>query len=209
MNFLKGSALFGLGAALGFGCGWLFFKEKYRKIADEEIDAVKAYCEEKILIERAKIDKIEENSKKIDEVINTYTKDGYIDLSTLKKEEPHKKLQKTSYNKIGEKKEDEEVKAEKESPEEDEPTKPYLITEDEFLNDKNEYDKISLTYYIYDDTLADECDEMIDIEETVSTDIYNMLQDASDDLYVRNNSLETDFEIMRIEGSFHDRYGGY
>ncbi|MBO7450866.1 MAG: hypothetical protein J6U54_10910 [Clostridiales bacterium] len=112
-----------------------------------------------------------------------------------------------AYNKIG--KEEEEVKAEAESPEEDEPTKPYLITEDEFLNDKNEYDKISLTYYIFDDTLADESDEMVDIEETISSDVYNQLADTDTDLYVRNNVLETDFEIMRVEGSFHDRYGGF
>lgn len=195
MNFLKGSLLFGVGAALGFGCGLLFFKEKYKRIADEEIDSVKSYYQDKMIAERARIDKIEENSKKLDEVIDEYTK---------KEEKPR-----TKYNKVGETKEDEEVKAEQENPEEDEPTKPYLITEEEFLNDKNEYDKISLTYYTYDDTLADEYDEMIDIEESISSDIYNQLASSEEDLYVRNNTLETDFEIMRVEASFHDKYGGF
>ena len=101
------------------------------------------------------------------------------------------------------------MKAEAESPEEDEPTKPYLITEDEFLNDKNDYDKISLTYYMLDDTLADEFDEMIDIEEAISSDIFNQIAGSDEDLYVRNNTLETDFEIMKVEGSFHDKYGGF
>lgn len=197
MNFLKGSLLFSVGAALGFGCGWYFFKEKYRRIADEEIDSVKKYYLEKHLKEQKELEKLEKDSEKLDEAIEKYT--------------DKKETEKTEYHKIGEndKKEEEALKAEKESPEEEEPSRPYLITEDEFLNDKNEYDKISLTYYMFDDTLADEYDELIDIEETISTDIYNQIAGSEEDLYVRNNVIETDFEIMKVEGSFHEKYGGF
>lgn len=194
---IKEIVIFGVGAALGFGSGYLYFKKKYERIANTEIDEVKAYYAEKLISEKKRLDKLEEDSKKIDDAI----KDIY----------PVKKEAKTNYNKVSEtdKKEEEIVKAEAESPEEDEPTKPYLITEEEFLNDKNDYDKISLTYYIFDDTLADECDEMIDIEETISSDIYDQIAGSDEDLYVRNNTLQTDFEIMRVESSFHDRYGGF
>lgn len=194
---IKEIIIFGVGAAIGFGGSWLLFKKKYENKADEEIDEVKKYYLDKYLVQQKKIENLEENSKKMDKAIEKIEeKEGYKkDTGT------------TAYNKIG--KEDEKVKAEAESPEEDEPTKPYLITEEEFLNDKNEYEKLSLTYYTFDDTLADECDEMIDIEDTISTDIYNQLSDANEDLYVRNNTIETDFEIMRVEGSFHDRYGGF
>lgn len=194
---IKEIVIFGAGAALGFGSGYLYFKKKYERIANTEIDEVKAYYAEKLISEKKRLDKLEEDSKKIDDAI----KDIY----------PVKKEAKTNYNKVSEtdKKEEEIVKAEAESPEEDEPTKPYLITEEEFLNDKNDYDKISLTYYIFDDTLADECDEMIDIEETISSDIYDQIAGSDEDLYVRNNTLQTDFEIMRVESSFHDRYGGF
>lgn len=184
----------GVGAAAGFGCGYLYFKKKYEQKADEEIESVKSYYAEKFKKEKSRIDKLEEDSKAIDNVIKEYSKT-----------EEHKKI---NYHKPV-KEEEEIVKAEAESPEEDEPTKPYLITEEEFLNDKNEYDKISLTYYSFDDVLADECDEMIDIEENISSDIYNQIASSDEDLYVRNNVLQTDFEIMKVDGSFHDKYGGF
>ena len=193
---IKEIAIFGIGAAVGFAGSWFLFKKKYEIKADHEIDEVKKYYLDKYLTQQKKLEKLEEDSEKIDKAIEDY-----------KEKEEKKDASIMAYNKIG--KEEDEVKAEAESPEEDEPTKPYLITEDEFLNDKNEYDKISLTYYIFDDTLADESDEMVDIEETISSDVYNQLADTDTDLYVRNNVLETDFEIMRVEGSFHDRYGGF
>ena len=193
---IKEIAIFAVGAAVGVGGSFIYFKKKYKSEADEEINEVRKYYQEKFDKEKARIDKLEEESNKIDKAIKEYEK---IDTKKVK----------VKYNKVEEDQEEEIVKAEAESPEEDEPTKPYLITEEEFLNDKNDYDKISLTYYMFDDTLADESDEMIDIEENISTDIYNQIAGSDEDLYVRNNTLQTDFEIMRVEGSFHDRYGGF
>ena len=206
---IKEIAIFGAGVAVGIGAGWFFFKEKYKRIADNEIDDVKKYYLEKRLEDKKQMDILMDTSKRLDKVVEEYTS-GDEKVAENEEKEPSRTSQKTKYNKVGEdEKEEETVKAEAESPEEDEPTKPYLITEDEFLNDKNNYDKISLTYYMMDDTLADEFDEMIDIEEAISTDIYNQIAGSDEDLYVRNNTLETDFEIMKVEGSFHDKYGGF
>ena len=202
---IKEIVIFAAGAAIGVGGSFLYFKKKYKSEADNEINEVRQYYQKKIEKEKERLDKLENESNKIDKAIEEYTEE-VKDIS---------KKTKVKYNKVSEDektqigKENEEVKAEAESPEEDEPTKPYLITEEEFLNDKNDYDKISLTYYMFDDTLADESDEMIDIEENISSDIYNQIAGSDEDLYVRNNVLQTDFEIMRVEGSFHDRYGGF
>lgn len=202
---IKKIVIFAAGAAIGVGGSFLYFKKKYKSEADNEVNEVRQYYQKKIEKEKERLDKLENESNKIDKAIEEYTEKAK-DIS---------KKTKVKYNKISEDektqigKENEEVKAEAESPEEDEPTKPYLITEEEFLNDKNDYDKISLTYYMFDDTLADESDEMIDIEENISSDIYNQIAGSDEDLYVRNNVLQTDFEIMRVEGSFHDRYGGF
>lgn len=195
MNIVKDILLVGVGGALGFGAGFIFSKKKYEKQAEDEIEEVRSYYRDKYEKDKKELDKLEENSKKLDKKIEEYV---------ISKEE-----KKVKYNKISEKEKEEEMKAEAESPEEDKPTKPYLITEEEFLEGENDYEKISLTYYIFDDTLADECDEMMDVEESISSDIFNQLADADTDLYVRNPITETDFEIMRVEGSFHDRYGGY
>ena len=102
----------------------------------------------------------------------------------------------------------EEERAEEESPEEEESMSPYMITEDEFVNDKNDYEKLSLTYFTVDDTLADDCDEMVDVEETISTDIFNQIAESDDgDYYVRNNALQVDYEIMKVDQSYKERYG--
>ena len=193
MNYWKEILALGIGGAVGFAAGWYFSKRRAEARADEEIDSVKQYYMQKHL----------EETKKMEEINNK------IDEKILEVEEEYRNTDKIAenvkYHKIGD---DEQVLAEKEIPEEEEPTKPYLITEDEFLNGRNEYDKISLTYYTYDDTLADDCDEMIDVEETISTDIYNQVADADGDIYVRNPELETDFEVMKVEASFRERYGG-
>ena len=196
MKYWKEILALGIGGAVGFAAGWYFSKRRAEKRADEEIDSVKQYYMEKHLKETKKMEEINDKiEEKIFEVEEGYDATPMTPIPV-----------KTQYNIVGD---DEKVLAEKETPEEDEPTKPYLITEDEFLNDKNEYDKISLTYYTYDDMLADDCDEMIDIEETISTDIYNQIPDSEGDVYVRNPVLETDYEVMKVEASFHERYGGF
>ena len=184
------AVIFGIGGALGFAGGWCFSKRRYEEKADEEIKEIKNYYHKKRLEEEKRMEEI--NAKIEEKILNVDNKPA--DAS------------KTAYNRIGD---DEKVLAEKEVPEEEEPTKPYLITEEEYLNGKNENEKLSLTYYVYDDTLADDCDEMVDIEETISSDIYNQIIDSDGDLYVRNPITETDYEIMKVEASFHERYGGY
>lgn len=183
----------GIGGVFGFAAGYFLSKRKYEQIADNEIDEVKKYYLKKQLENEEKFNNVQdvENDKKVDNTVSLVPSRTSDDAN------------KTKYNKIGD---DEEVLAEKESPEEDMPTKPYFITEEEFSNDMNDYEKISLTYYTIDDTLADDYGEMVDIEETISSDIFNELGSINEDLYVRNPTLETDYEIMHINGSYVDRY---
>lgn len=188
MNILKGVLIFGLGVASGFGACYIYYKKKFEKQAEDEISEVKSYYLQKSLKEteerKKRLEKIEDDSKKLNEVIEK------IDYSKLNNREEEK------------------MKAEAENPEEEEPTKPYMITEDEFLNDMNDYEKLSLTYFTVDDTLADDCDEMVDVEETISSDIYNQISESDDgDYYVRNPLLQVDYEIMKVDQSFKERYG--
>lgn len=196
---VKGILLFGGGAVAGFAAGWFLAKRKYEAYAKDEIDSVKKYYLDKHLEHEKALKEIKKDQKELDEAIGTKF-DEVV-------EEYKKKLgEQTVITDCG--KEDEEVKAESEAPEEEPAEKPFMISEDEFLNDKNEYEKISLTYFTMDDTLADDCDEMVDIEETISTDIFNQIAESDDgDYYVRNDTLQCDYEIIKVDQSYKERYG--
>lgn len=208
MKAWKYALAFSAGALISSIVTLVLTKRKYESIADKEIDEVKKYYLKKRMEDDKKLNEIigksEELDKKIEEKILTDAeiKDEkkVAETGDLK---PSNTRQTVNYNNIYGK--TEEKMAEKEAPEEEKPTKPYLITEDEYLND-DDNEKLALTYYAYDDTLADDMNEPVDIEETISSDIYNEIIDANEDIFVRNPILETDYEIMRVEGSYAERY---
>lgn len=86
------------------------------------------------------------------------------------------------------------------------PDLPYVITKDEFDENEPEYEQQSLTYYEGDDVLCDAGDKAIDISDKVVGDS-NLLRfgHGSGDpeiVYVRNNRLEVDFEVVHHEGTY-------
>lgn len=198
MNVLKGIVIFASGVGIGLGIGWIFCRKKMAE-KDEAMDELRKYYLEKQLGEN-NLDKAKEWANGTEKELEEYHRIA---------ERMARRMDETTIilDAADERKEEKEM-AEAESPEEEEPTNPYLISEDEYINDKNEYEKISLTYFTIDDTLADDCDEIVDVEETISTDIFNQISEAEDgDYYVRNNTLQTDYEIMKVDQSYKERYG--
>jgi len=86
------------------------------------------------------------------------------------------------------------------------PDKPYIIHHDEYFENETEYEQGSLTYYEGDDTLVDEKDMPVgDDTNVVGDDALTAFGHGSKDknvVYVRNESLEMDFEIVRSNGKF-------
>lgn len=84
--------------------------------------------------------------------------------------------------------------------------KPKFITEDVFEYDGRDiYDKADLYYYVYDDTLATEDEEIIDNEEhTVGNclDKYGFRNSDEGEIYVRNFYTMTDYRITKMYASF-------
>ena len=78
----------------------------------------------------------------------------------------------------------------------------YPITADEF--GEQGYTETQLYFYAADETLVDADDNVIDPDETnvgedgVDIFVYTDAENA----YVRNKETKTDYEILRIEGSF-------
>lgn len=73
---------------------------------------------------------------------------------------------------------------------------PVIIPEEEYANDWR-FEKCAITYYIGDETLADEDETMIDdVEYTVSWEALRILvEEDLDAVYVRNEKLGIDYEI--------------
>lgn len=87
---------------------------------------------------------------------------------------------------------------------------PYIITHDEFFDKENEYEDQKLTYYEDDDTLVNENDRPVDDLTLVGEDHLARFGHGSRDrniVYVRNDKLEMDFEIVLAKGSYLEALG--
>ena len=73
---------------------------------------------------------------------------------------------------------------------------PYVITPDEF-GEKDNYEQISLTYYI-DGILADDFDEPIDdIDDVIGLTAVNHFGEYEpDSVFVRNDERKCDYEVL-------------
>lgn len=86
----------------------------------------------------------------------------------------------------------------------------YLITPEEFGEDPDNYEPVTLIYYEGDGTVAyDEDTNPIltddEIEEYIGKDALNHFGEyAKDAVFVRNEDAQADYEILRDLGCYHD-----
>ncbi len=82
------------------------------------------------------------------------------------------------------------------------------VTREEFWSKEYEiYDKKTLYYYADDDTLVTEDDEIIvDVYTVVGNllDEYDFKTNEEETIYIRNYFLETDYEVIKVCGSFDE-----
>lgn len=86
------------------------------------------------------------------------------------------------------------------------PNQPYVISFEEFHQNENSNEQSTLAYYAGDDTLVDERDSPIDaVDYTVGDDNLARFGHGSNDknvVYIRNERLGHDFEVIRSEGHY-------
>lgn len=190
MNINKG-LLFLLGAGLGSLVTWKFVEEKYRRIADEEIESVIAYYKQKEDAE-SRIVKIESFDTKIEESFVNVIEDVPWS-SDEEKQEYEEKVNELEYSQD---EEDYTVNVEQ-SPVQIEP---YVISPEEFGEFGN--DVKSWTYYA-DFVLTDDLGEIVSEPENIIGDALEHFGEYEDDcVHVRNENLEWDIEILKHEKTF-------
>lgn len=187
-------AMFLAGATVGAAAAWLYIKKHYEQIAQEEINSVKAaFAERKdFTINKQPEEDVEINKKKAD---MAKLKPDLVNYAA--------KLQEQGYTNYS-------AKSEKINKEEDNNSmveKPYIISPEEY-GELDDYTQLSLTYYS-DGTLADDDDEIVeDIDDTVGADFAEHFGDYEDDsVFVRNDRLKCDYEILRDNRSYKDIVG--
>ncbi len=169
---------FMVGAGMGSICAWKLLKRKYERIVQEEIDSVKAAYATRESIEKAGKCFLEGFHDGIVKVAKERTQDN----GDFKK----------YVSIIEDRKEEAFVE------------KPYIISPEEF-GEFEEYEKISLTYYA-DQVLADENDEEVDdVDEIVGGDSLTHFGEYEDDsVFVRNDRLKCDYEILLDQRNYSD-----
>lgn len=185
MRNATGLLIFAAGAALGSVTTWYLVKDKYAKIAQEEIDSVK-----EVFSERGRMERVETATEKIEkaqderEAKEMSVRDYAAKLSEERYSTDYADIQPV----------EEETDAEK----------PYVITPDEF-SEIDDYQTISLTFYS-DHILADDGDELIeDIDAIVGVESLNHFGEYEDDsVFVRNDRLKCDYEILLDNRKYSD-----
>ena len=164
------------GGAVGTVVSWRLLKAKYKKIADEEIASMKEVLARKIAEQPEEVE-LEEVLEK--EPIPAIPKE-YLDMTTRY----------TNGEVLGV----------------SEDQKPYIISPDEF-GDHDEYDTATLVYYA-DNVLAYYTGEVVEnVRAEVGTEFMNHFGDDENDpdtVYIRNDVMKFDYEILRDQGKFSD-----
>lgn len=85
---------------------------------------------------------------------------------------------------------------------------PYLINEETFFLNEKDYEQITVTYFINDGIVTDETDHIISNPIILFGDSLNRIPaDEGDVYYIRNNSKETEIEVVLEKESFSDVIG--
>lgn len=86
------------------------------------------------------------------------------------------------------------------------PDRPYVITEEEYFAGEANYEQKSLNFYDGDGVLSDQGDEYLrESDDIVGDDNLLRFGEGSNDknvVYVRNDKLECDYEVIRTRGKY-------
>ena len=181
-NFSK-VFIFVAGAAIGSVVTLKFLEEKYKRIADEEIESVKETFKKAIEKEVGEDKNVEETPVKVATVSHTPDKPNITDYAAMTRGMGY------------------DTETDKENVEDDGPR--VIIPDDFGMNE--DYDNVTLLYH-FDGYLTNEQNVLVDdIENTVGFECLNTFGEYEDDaVYVRNDKLKTDYEILKVASNYSD-----
>lgn len=175
--------IFAAGVAIGSAVTWKLVKDKYKKLADEEIASVKEIWSKK--------------HPTVEDIAETDVKES---IKTDATPQPKKNPDFKDYRAMQE-------IIDKNSYKEGDYMDKYVISPEEF--GESELPSESLIYWA-DGVVTDEANCVMDeddIEETIGSDALNHFGEYEDDsVFVRNETLDKEYEILMDTRRFSDVY---
>ena len=200
---VKDLFIFTAGVTTGCLVTWAVLKDAYERRTQEEVNSVIERFEQKTQREPV-VKKVEEtNSEAKEKALAAREKpdimqyaaklqsEGYVNYSEISQKEEPVKLDKVEEPQVDDE-------------EEDIVGRPYVIKPYEF-GEIEEYEQISLNYFA-DEVLTDEDNEIIDnVDEIVGVESLTHFGEYEDDsVFVRNERLRTDYEILLDRRNYSD-----
>jgi len=205
------------GAAIGAYVAKRYFQKKYEQLATEEIAEAKAYYAQLNKVEPydtpgGALDALSERGKAAADAVLSYQGEKRAeqsDDSIVIAEEDQTIMRKNIFTEAATSEWDQD---QEQSKRDAHPEDPYILSQDEYMENEPDYKQVPLTYYAEDDVLVDEKDQPIpDIDEVVGEDNLTRFGHGSRDnrmLYIRNDRIEMAFEIVKNEGSYTREVAG-
>lgn len=178
--------IFATGAAIGSVVTWKFVKEKYERLAQEEIEVIREYYAKltKNAGDTEHSEPTEQNIPDIQEKpaeVPKFTEQDRVDYANLASTYTTEKGGPVTVQ------------------------MPEIITPGEFS--EGIYPTVTLNYYT-DGVLVDEYGDVVDpadVESMIGSDFASHFGEYEDDsVFVRNERLETDYEILRNDEAWSD-----
>lgn len=198
MSILKNVLIFGGGLIIGAFAA----KRKYEEIIDEyeqrydreEETDQRTSAEEETAATKIRVVgslfKSEKTKERYDKIVE---KLGYNNSNITESEKTNEESDYNKYEEMSKQTADEINKS------------PYIITYDEFNNECEHYDKLSIYFYARDKILADEDDTQIDDPELIVGELalssFGKEEDP-DIVHVRNEKLQIDYEIIKLDKDY-------
>lgn len=201
----------GIGVAIGFTVGYRLAEKrlqtKYSKIAEQEVADMRDHYNAKVMAaqEKPPVEKVVE--KVVEKAVENKVRYSAVEQQAIDEiveaEEAAAAVENVFEGAEPEVDWDYAVEIKNRQP-----GVPYIIHRDEFNENENEHEQFSYTYYEVDDVLADGHEKTImDMDETIGLGNLGHWGHGSGDpniVYIRNEELQIDYEIIRDRGSYED-----
>ena len=208
---MKNFFTFVTGLVIGSVVTYVIVKDKFEKIAQEEIDSVKEVFGRRVekeadkkveKIAKKEVEKIRKEYNKYDNLTKNYTSYSKNETEENNDEEDEEVCENDEYEVFCENNED--IVELDEIERASDYDRPYIIEPQEF-GALDGYSLITL-YHYSDNVLADDCDELVeDLDDVVGEDYASHFGEYEDDcVYVRNDRLKADYEICRDLRKYSD-----
>lgn len=177
--------MFAAGAVIGSFATWKMMDQKYRQMADEEIESMREYFSNK----SKKIEHVELEDNDDEDETETYE---VAEKDIRDYEGVLEKVNYSGYTTVSTKEVEKDM------------TGPYVITPEEF-GELKEYETIELTYYA-DFVLADNRNNPIeDVDDVIGLDSLDHFGEYEDDsVFVRDDERKIDYQILLDPRKYSD-----